>query len=1332
MQGLVVDFLIDTGASANVLSQDLFDSIPKERRPILRPCEKNLRAASGDLMTLSGEAIFEVEIDGQTFLIPLIVAKTRNLRGILGIEFLRENDCVIDVGRGVLKLDSRDILMDRLDGPGCCRILLAEDLQLEGCREVVVEGVVEGCRRGSADEVGILEPFRTFAEETGLVIPRALVCCQEDRVFLTLANCGEDKAVVAKGAVLARLVPIDEVDEVDIVDLPDVNGHAGTVAPVDKWSRCDVSELPDHLKGMVQGVADLDPDQTRLLCGLIKEFENIFMTPDGQLGRTGLVQHQIETNGARPIRQPPRRLPLRQKHVVEEEIAKMLAHDVIEPSDSPWAAPVVLVTKKDGTVRFCVDYRKLNQVTRRDAYPLPNISDCIDALSGAKWFSTLDLASGYWQVEMDRDSKPLTAFTTHQGLYQFKVLPFGLTNAPSMFERLMEQVLRGLQWEKCLVYIDDIIIFGADFASALANLRSVFERIQGANLRLKPKKCNLFKREVAFLGHVVTTNGVACDPSKIEAVANWETPHSVTEVRSFLGLASYYRRFIKGFASIASPMTALTEQDRAFEWTEECQSAFETLKKKLMSAPILAYPSTDVADRFILDTDASERGIGAVLSQQQDGVERVIAYASKTLNQAQRRYCTTYRELLAVVVFVRHFRHYLFGQQFTVRSDHASLRWLTNFKDAEGMVGRWLSALSPYDFTIEHRSGTAHGNADGLSRKMIQGKRRRCGRDNCPVCSGEGGINCCTAELDPRCDSPAGGVSDQSVAEPLPGDEYLTIADIDSDCNTEHQPSDEDDDPPGQGISHGEMSAHDDCPSPTVNWCSAYSNDDLKQMQQNDPDLARIVTLLHENTEPPSRLEQMVENEVVRALCAQWPKLTLKDGLLYRTWYSKHCGSREILQLVTPRELRNELFSQIHCSRVGGHLGISKTLARVRRRFYWPNCKADIQRWCQQCSSCAQVKPGPRHKTKLQQFVASAPLDCVAIDLLGELPETENGNKYILVITDYFTKWTQSFALPNMTAQTVADKIMTEFITFFGVPRQLHSDQGRQFEANLFQEVCRLLGIDKTRTTPYRPQSDGMVERFNRTIQQMLKHFVNDNRDDWDDHLPYLMMAYRASQHDSTLCSPNLLMLGREIPMPVDVMVGCPPSQRFACQIDYVEWLQDSIARAYAFAQHQLRKAAQRQKRAYDLKSRDITFRTGQFVWRWYPPKANQKLGKAWTGPFRIMDRPTAVNAVIRYEPKDRDIRVHIDHLKAYHGDTPAGWTDFEDSDNDGLGTEQTSDSSDNDDLPQLSDDIPTTGDDIDNTPPLQGNVSVPLNTDDTSVIRRSRRNRRPPDRLDL
>ena len=335
----------------------------------------------------------------------------------------------------------------------------------------------------------------------------------------------------------------------------------------------------------------------------------------------------------------------------------MLDRNIISKSHSPWSLPIILVQKKDGSLNFCVDYRKVIEVTRKDAYPLPRIDETLDTLSGSSWFTMLDLLSGYWQVEVAEEDREKTAFCTREGLFHFNVMPFGLCNAPAMFQRLMDLLLAGLLWEACLVYIDDVIIMGNDFQSHLCNISAVLSRLQDGGLKIKPSKCHFFKKEVHFLGHVVSNHGISTDKSKTEKIAHWPTPTTQQQLQQFLGLASYYRRFIRDFACISRPLHRLTEKNAPFRWTEECDNAFNWLKQLLISAPILSYPN--FSKEFILDTDASNDGVGAVLSQRHNGMEHVVAYASKSLTKAERNYSVTRRELLAIVTFTNHFRQYL-------------------------------------------------------------------------------------------------------------------------------------------------------------------------------------------------------------------------------------------------------------------------------------------------------------------------------------------------------------------------------------------------------------------------------------------------------------------------------------------------------------------------------------------------------------------------------------------------------------------------------------------------------------------------------------------------
>ena len=403
---------------------------------------------------------------------------------------------------------------------------------------------------------------------------------------------------------------------------------------------------------------------------------------------------------------------------------EMEAQGVVGWSDSPWSSPVVLVTKKDGTKRFCVDYRSLNNVTAKDSYPLPHMDDTLDAMAGARWFSTLDLKSGYHQVEMAREDKAKTAFSFGQGLWQFTVMPFGLCNAPSCFERLMERVLEGLQWRTALVYLDDIIVFGGSFDEELERLEVVLRRLRAANLKLSPKKCLFFQSEVPFLGNIVGRDGVKTDPQKVAAVQDWPVPTCVADVKSFVGLCTYYRRFVKQFAQIASPLHQLTRKGARFEWSATCQVAFDSLKRALVEAPVLPYP--DPASPYLLDTDASAEGLGAVLSQVKDGKECVVAYYSAKFTDPEKNYCVTRKELLAIVKSTEHFHPYLYGAKFLIRTDHAALPWLKTLKAPEGQLARWLGRLEQYHYEVQHRPGRVHNNADSLSRRPCEPECQHC------------------------------------------------------------------------------------------------------------------------------------------------------------------------------------------------------------------------------------------------------------------------------------------------------------------------------------------------------------------------------------------------------------------------------------------------------------------------------------------------------------------------------------------------------------------------------------------------------------------------------
>lgn len=708
-----MSMLADTGSNVTILRKQLFDELPLVEKTRLIPINMSLTTATGDTAPFYGKIPTHISV-GSQILDHVVYLADINSDGILGMDFFKSNKCQIDVGRNSLKLNGEEI-------PCChkeestiftsCRVQVSEHTVIPPETEVIMLGKAIGSIAGT---IGIVEPNANFSQRSGLLIGKSLVDVRNGYIPIRVANLEKKPCTVYRNTIAAVY---ESVSPPEIVEIQSID-----VAPTE-----NNTEVPHHLKEVFEKfIEHLSKEQREKVKTLLIKHQKVFSRNCDDIGRTHIVEHTIDTGDARPVKLAPYRVPLAKRLAAEKEIVDMAETGIIEPSFSPWSSPVVMVTKPNGSIRFCCDFRKLNDNTVKDSQPLPRIDDTLDALSGAAWFSTLDCKSGFWQVGMAEQDKHKTAFSVQGcGLWQFTVMPFGLCNAPATFERLMERVLAGLTWKQCLVYLDDIISYSKTFDEHLAHLHVIFTRIDKANLKLSPEKCVLFQKQVSFLGHLVSEDGVATDPRKIEDVKNWRTPRSVREVRSFLGLCSYYRKFVMCFSTIAKPLHKLTEKGTQLSWSEACETAFRELKLALTQAPILVYPKSE--GLYILDTDASAVGLGAVLAQVQGGAEKVISYYSHCLSKPERHYCVTRRELLAVICSVKHYHHYLFGRHFVIRSDHGALRWLTNFKNPEGQIARWLEIVSTYDYVIEHRAGRIHSNADVLSR-------RPCSHEGCSYC----------------------------------------------------------------------------------------------------------------------------------------------------------------------------------------------------------------------------------------------------------------------------------------------------------------------------------------------------------------------------------------------------------------------------------------------------------------------------------------------------------------------------------------------------------------------------------------------------------------------
>ena len=1163
INGVSVPMLVDTGAAVTLLRVDVWQQVVGRDPTQLEPCPTlRILGAGGEPLTVHGRAHLKLTLGAVSLPVQVVVVHPLTSPAILGLDFLLQEQATVNLSTRSLHLKERgcDIPLQHpalpSDGPMEYAVAVAATVEVPPRSMMLVEGTAEGVAEG----LWLLE--ETAAKELPVAVARGLTEPQSSRVVMQVLNISEDPVKLYKGMTVGVLQRVEDPTGHHQVDV--ISEREDGIPEVDK------QEMLQNL--VKEASAELSPGERDIFYQLLLSFADIMACSTSELGKTDKLKHNIPTGDAPPIRQPVRRISPNRRQEVQQLLGEMLEGGVIEPSAGPWASPIVLVQKKDGSTRFCVDYRKLNDVTRKDAYPLPRIDATLDTLHGSKWFSTLDLCSGYWQVEVAEEDRAKTAFCTTEGLFQFRVMPFGLCNAPATFQRLMDLVLSGLQWGECLVYLDDVIVLGRTFDEHLHNLCLVLQRFREAGLRLKPSKCCFFRTRVHYLGHVISRDGIATDPAKTEKVLSWPTPTSKREVQQFLGFAGYYRRFVRDFSAITRPLHRLTERTASFKWTEECQRAFDELRQKLCSAPVLAFP--DFSRQFILDTDASDVGIGGVLSQVDDhGNERVIAFGSRSLSKPERRYCVTRRELLAVVEFTSEYRPYLVGRRFVLRTDHGSLTWLRNFRDPDGQIARWLERLQELDFDTVHRRGRIHTNADALSRLPCQ----QCGRES----------HTTSEDL---------LVSVTAVLPPLPE---------------------------GMG-------------------------DKVRQAQLADTVLGPLLRG-KEAGEKPATSELGNSSQSSRRLLQLWDQLSVSNGILCRKFVSPD-GSAHTLQVVVPGILRDEVLTQLHEGAVGGHLGVDKTLARVKERFYWPGYTSDVGDWCSRCGVCAARKtPTPKARAPLTSIVTGYPLQLVAMDIVGPFPESTAGNSYVLVAADYFTRWVEAYPIPNQEAVTVATKLVNEFFCRFSLPERLHSDQGRNFESAVVSEVCKLLGIAKSRTTPYHPQSDGLVERFNRTLLDMLAKSVRDRPFEWEDHIRHLCLAYNTSVHPTTGYSPFFLMFGRQVRMPVDLMYGTPTASPVAVP-EYVSNLRTSLTSAYERVRATMGTKLDRQKEFYDEKVHGDPFQEGDLVWLNTPavPRGqSRKLHNPWSGPYRVVARLSdAVYRVQHTQIRRKRHVVHFDRLK--------------------------------------------------------------------------------------
>ena len=604
--------------------------------------------------------------------------------------------CVIDMKKHCLIVaPAESVRSISAEAVSVGRVVNAKDVSVPPGAELILRGFLPNCDyRGPA----MVEPV---IEIENLEVVSALVNVSGESIPVAVRNISSEPISVPRRSELAQL----EVGFVEEADLePRCKASAGPAGSKSSAMKGDV-----NLEG-----SNMSANEKERFWDVLTRYESML---DGHLGHSNLVTHAIDTGSSGPIRQAPRRIPPHLREEVKGALDELISQGVLEESEGTWASPICIVRRRNGKLRICAD-RRLNAETSIPAYHIPRIDDTLEALSGSSIFIVLDFNSAYYQVSVDPKDRDKTTIVTPFGSYRHRRMPMGLSGSPVTCARLLDIVLADLSPKVVLSYFDDVILHGRTVDELLTNLDTVLGRLHDAGLTLNLKKCVWFQPSVTFLGHVVSQDGLRADPVKVEKVRQWPVPKTAKQLARFLGLAAYFRKYIAGFASLAAPLFRLTNKDVRFVWSSDSQLAFDRLKDALCTAPVLALPRFgDGAGEFILECDASDDAVGAVLLQTQDGEERVIAYGSKKMSKSEKNYGVTKKELLSVVVFVRQFHPYLVGKHFSLRSDHASLQWLTQFKNPSGMLARWLETLGQYSFDITYKLGRENTAADALSRR---------------------------------------------------------------------------------------------------------------------------------------------------------------------------------------------------------------------------------------------------------------------------------------------------------------------------------------------------------------------------------------------------------------------------------------------------------------------------------------------------------------------------------------------------------------------------------------------------------------------------------------
>lgn len=966
--------------------------------------------------------------------------------------------------------------------------------------------------------------------------------------------------------------------------------------------KTDSTKLTESRAQEIQNIISKNtPNQFQNpIFNLINKFSDVFALPADMMTTNNFYSQKLRVTDSNPIYTRNYRTPHAMQSEIDQQVNNLIQNNQIEPSTSPYNSPIILVPKKsqDQTKkwRMCIDYRRINTVLQPDRFPLPRIDNILDNLGRSVHFSVLDLYSGFHQVPIEPESREITAFSTEKGSFQWKVLPFGLNVSPNSFMRMMNLAFSGLPADQLFIYMDDIIVLGNSEQHHIDNLTSTLQRCRERNLKINPFKCHFFRPEVLFLGHICSAEGIKTDKSRFKDIENYPTPTNADEVRRFVAMSNFYRKFISKFSIHSIPLNQLTKKNVEFNWTPECQAAFAHIKTSLVNTITLAYP--DYSKPFTITVDASKLGVGAVLSQS----NRPIAFASKAFNKADRNKITIEQELIAIHWSINHFKHYIFGKTFEIQSDHKPLVYLFSLKDPTSKLARLRLDLSEYNFTISHIPGKDNVVADALSRIHINDIKNIANYDdqvNVFVTTRK--QTRAQIKNDKKSEKNANNATNEIIDPKVPN---IIVVD-----NNEII----------KGIPYIQLQLSENHKKVHIKINKKYktSNPIMEAIVNNDGRLLESIFSCLNKVAVDLKINKLriLSNDALFSLInidqlKNIAKQQLKNLIIYVT---------KPLITITNKNEKMKLIEKFHEDKVfGGHKGIHKVYSQLKSEYIWKNMYSEVQNYISKCAKCQMNKP--KHKLKEPMVITNtpnAPFELISIDTIGPLHQTQNGNVYAVTAMCELTKYLISIPIPDKRAETVAKAIINNIVLTHGPPKSILTDKGTEYVNSIFRDIAKFLNIELRTSTPYHHQTLGTIERSHRTFNEYVRHYL-DHANEWEEYLRMFTFCYNTTTHSSFdhKFTPFELLYGRKNYNPNILEVG--HIQPLYNVDDYAQELRFKLQTTAKLAAETLNKNKQLSKNQYDKNINQTNLNVGDKII--VLNENRNKFEPIYIGPYTIIN----------------------------------------------------------------------------------------------------------------